>query len=73
MVCSGMVIRKGSGPHPSGAFKCWVKPDWVFPACLAWGHLGLSREHSPISVPEALESFQAVALLYKDACGRQAS
>lgn len=29
-----MVIRKGSCSRLSVAFKCWVKPDWVFPACL---------------------------------------
>lgn len=35
MVCSGMVIRKGSCPHLSVAFKCWVNPDCV--SCLpAW-------------------------------------
>lgn len=34
VVCSGMVIRKGSRSRPPVAFKCWVKPDWVFPVCL---------------------------------------
>lgn len=50
VVCSRMVIRKGSCPHPSGTFKVWVKPDWVFPACLpaclAWGHVGVSIPQS---------------------------